>query len=238
MCRQDVPDKVAARKPFTTDANVASADLAFDAILWRNMTALTDIEKENQLLIDFLEGDAIAHNEFPEVMMPRISRTARAIGKDLPEDIREEIAQQTFQNLLFTPPDNFDPARGTAWQFLIGQIWNAEKQVRKSYGFSQRRKKKVLQPAEDSVATAQLPNFVSIDAIEATNLATRNFERNFENEFFVRTVIRKAPKPLASALKLICFEDKTKEQSAKIVGLSRFQLRRQMTNLRSHLMAA
>lgn len=238
MRRQDVPDKVAARKPFTTDANFASADLAFDAILWRNMTALTDIERENHLLIDFLEGNAIAHNEFPEVMMPRISRTASAVGKDLPEDIREEIAQQTFQNLLFTPPGNFNPAHGTAWQFLIGQIWNAEKQVRKSYGFPQRRKKKVLQPTENSAATAELPKFVSIEAIEVTNLPTINFERNVENQFFVRTVICKAPKPLATALKLICFQDKTKEEVAKIVGLSRFQLRRQMTNLRSHFVAA
>jgi hypothetical protein len=216
----------------------ASADLAFDAILWRNMTALTDIEKENRLLIDFLEGDVIAHNEFPEIMMPRITRTALAVGKDLPEDIRKEIAQHTFQNLLLIPSANFNPARGTAWQFLIGQIWNAEKQVRASYGLPQRRKKKVLQSAEDPAATAQLPRVVSIDAGETINLPTGNCERNFEKEFFVRTVIRKAPKPLATALKLICFEDKTKEQAAKIVGLSRFQLHRQIANLRSHLMAA
>lgn len=201
---------------------------------------MTDIEKENQLLVDFLEGDAVARDEFPEVMMPRILRTARAIGKDLPEDIREEIAQQTFQNLLYTPSANFNPARGTTWQFLIGQIWNAEKQVRAAYGFPQRRKKKVLQSGEDSVVEVekQLPKFVSMDAPEAVNLPTGSFERNFEKEFFVRTVIRKAPKPLASALRLICFQDKTKEQAAKIVGLSRFQLHRQLSNLRSQLRAA
>lgn len=238
MCRQDVPDKVAARKPFTTNANVAFADLAFDAILSRNMLVMTDIQKENQLLIDFLEGDTVAHDEFPEMMLRRIQRTARAIGKDLPEDIREEIAQQTFQNLLFTPPANFNPERGTAWQFLIGQILNAEKQVRAAYGFPQRRKKKNSETAEDCSAAARLPKLVSIDATDAINLPTESFERNFQEEFYIRTVIRKAPNSLASALKLICFEDKTKEQAAKVVGLSRFQMHRQIKNLRSQLMAA
>jgi hypothetical protein len=202
------------------------------------MTALTDIEKENRLLIDFLEGDSIALDEFPEVMMPHILRTARAIAKDLPEDIRKEITQQTFQNLLITPSANFNPGRGTARQFLIGQIWNAEKQIRAAYGFPQRRRKKVLQSAEDSAVKKQLPKTVSIDNQESINLPSENFERNFEKEFFVRTVIRKTPKPLASALKLICFQDKTKERAAEIIGISRFQRHRQITNLRSQLRAA
>lgn len=202
------------------------------------MSALNGVEKENQLLIDFLEGDAYARDEFPEMMMQRILRTARAVAKDLPEDIQEEIVQQTFQNLLFTPSANFNPARGTAWQFLIGQIWNAEKQVRAAYGFPQRRKVKASETVEAYAISEQLPKIVSIDNQEAISVATINFEREFESEFFVKTVIRKAPPRLATALKLICFQDQSKEQSAKIVGFSRFQMHRQMKNLRVRLMAA
>lgn len=202
------------------------------------MSALNEIEKENRLLIDFLEGDAYARDEFPEAMMQRILKTARAIAKDLPEDIQEEIAQQTFQNLLFTPSANFNPARGTAWQFLIGQIWNAEKQVRAAYGFPQRRKTKVLEAAETSAISEQLPKIVSINNQAAINAPAINFERKFESEFFVKSVIRKAPPQLATALQLICFRDKNKEQSAKIVGLSRFQMHRQMKKLCVQLMAA
>lgn len=202
------------------------------------MSAITDVENENQLLIDFLEGDATANNKFFEVMNPRILRVARRIAKDLPEDIQEEIAQQTLQNLLFTSPAKFNPARGTAWQFLIGQIWNAEKQVRAAYGYPPRRKKKDFHIAESSTMKAQLPKIITIDAEDTINLPTANFERIFERDFFVMTIIRKAPKPLASVLKLICYQDKTKEQAAKIMGLSRFQLHRQITNLRSQLLAA
>lgn len=217
---------------------LVSADLAFGAILWRSMSDLTEVEKENRLLIDFLESGAVARDAFPEVMMPFILRTARAIAKDLPEDIREEIAQQTFQNLLITSPANFNPARGSTRQFLIGQIWNAEKQIRAAYGFPQRRKKKVLLSVENSAIKNQLTKTVSIDDKETLSVPSENFERNLEKEIYVRTVIRKAPKPLASALKLICFQDKTKEQAADIVGISRFQLHRQLINLRSQLRAA
>lgn len=199
------------------------------------MSALNDVERENQLLIDFLEGDAFARDEFPLVMMPRFLRTARAIAKDLPKDIQEEIAQQTFQNLLFTPSANFNSKRGTARQFLIGQVWNAEKQVRTAYGFPQRKKARV---SEASAISEQLPRIVSIDNHEAIRVATINFERKFENELFVKTVIRKAPPQLSTALQLMCFQGKSKEQSAKIVGLSRFQMHRQMKSLRVRLMAA
>jgi hypothetical protein len=202
------------------------------------MSANTDIENENQLLIVFLEGDSIANYKFFEVMNPRILRTARSIAKDLPEDIQEEIAQQTYLNLLYTPANNFNPERGTAWQFLIGQIWNAEKQVRDAYGYPQRRKKKDLQSIESFTTAKQSPKIISIDTEKTVNLPSVNLEKTLEGEFFVRTVIRKAPKPLASALKLICFQDNSKEQAAKAVRLSRFQLHRQITNLRSQLIAA
>lgn len=202
------------------------------------MSAVTDVENENQLLIDFLDGDAIANDKFFEVMNPRILSTARKIAKELPEDIQEEIAQQTFANLLYTPVSNFNPARGTARQFLIGQIWNAEKQVRATYGLPQRRKKKVSQSTENSSIAERPPKIVSIDSEETISLPTANLEKIFEKEFFVRAIIGKAPKPLASALKLICYQDKTKGQAAKILGLSRFQLHRQITSLRSQLLAA
>lgn len=199
---------------------------------------MTDIENENRLLTAFLEGDAIAYDEFPKRMMPRILRTARAVAKDLPEDIQEEIAQQTFQNLLFTSPGKFDLARGTARKFLIGQIWNAEKQIRAAYDYPARRRKKDSQSVENTATATQFPKIISINAEEAIGLPPVNFEKIFEEKLFVGTVIRKAPKPLASALTLICFQDKTKQQAAEIVGLSRFQLHREITQLRSRLLAA
>lgn len=202
------------------------------------MTALIDIENENRLLIAFLEGDAVARDEFPEKMMPHILRTARAVAKDLPEGLREEIAQQTFQNLLFTSPAKFDPARGTAQKFLIGQIWNAEKQIRAAYCYPPRRREKDSQNVENTVTATRFPKIISIDAEETIGLPAVNFEKTFEEKLFVGTVIRKAPKPLASVLRLIYFQEKTKQQAAEIVGLSRFQIHRQIKHLRSQLLAA
>lgn len=203
-----------------------------------NMTAITDDKTENQLLINFLEGYTNADDNFFELMNPRILRFARRNTRDLPIDIQEEVAQQTFANLLITPVSNFNPERGTAWQFLIGQILNAEKQVRSGYGLPQRRKIKVPEGSDKPTVPKQFTKVVSIDAEETINPQSKSFERNLEGEFLVRTVFRKSQKPLVSALKLIYFQNKTKEQAAKIVGLSRFQMHRQITNLRSQLMAA
>lgn len=195
------------------------------------MTALTISENENYLLLSFLSGDAALAEPFIRIMEPRILRTARSIGRDLPEDLPSEIVQQTFANLLNTKASDFDPSRGTAWQFLIGRIWNAEKQVRTSYGYPLRRKRQDL----ENSPVIERPKFVSIDAGETHDVSTPNYERILEGNIFVATVMQRVPPPLASALRLICYENKTKKEAAKASGLSRFQLHRQLGDMRSQL---
>lgn len=197
------------------------------------MTAPIIFENENDLFLTFLSHDAAAVDTFTRMMAPRILRTARSIGRDLPDDIHAEIVQQTFANLLITQPTDFDPSRGTAWQFLIGKIWNAEKQVRTSYGYPLRRK----QQYTDHSVVADRPKFVSVDAAETMDFTTRNYQGIIEGHIYVATVMRRLPTPLASALRLICYENKTKNEAAKLSGLSRFQLHRQLAVLRSQFVA-
>lgn len=198
------------------------------------MTALTISETENDLLLNFLSGDAFAADTFIKIMEPRILRTARSIGRDLPEDLPSEIVQQTYANLLSTKAADFDPLRGTAWQFLIGKIWNAEKQVRTSYGYPPRRKQQSL----GNPVVAERHKFVAIESVDALESPIPNYDRIFEGNLYVATIMRRVPPPLAAALRLICYEDKSKQEAAKLSGLSRFQLHRQLGDLRSQLVAA
>lgn len=198
------------------------------------MTALTISQTENDLLLGFLSGDAAAAETFTKNMEPRILRTARRIGRDLPEDLPDEIVQQTFANLLANNASDFDPSRGSAWQYLIGKIWNAEKQVRASYGYPPRRNQQNI----DKPVVANRHKFVSIDADKALDISTPNYERAFEGSIYVATVMQRVSPPLASALRFICYENKSKNEAAKLAGLSRFQLHRQLGNLRSQLVAA
>jgi hypothetical protein len=197
------------------------------------MTALIISENENELLLNFLSGDAVAAEPFLKIMEPRILRTARRIGRDLPEDLPHEIVQQTFANLLITKTADFDPSRGTAWQFLIGKIWNAEKQVRTSYGYPPRRKQQNI----DDRVVADRRKFVSVEAVEALESHTPNYGRIIEGNIYVAAIMRRVSPPLASALRLICYENKTKQEAAKLSGLSRFQLHRQLGDLRSQMVA-
>lgn len=199
------------------------------------MATFTNTENENQLLIGFWNGDAFARNEFVIKIMPRIRVESRRIARDLPLDIQEEIAQQTFLNLLIMPSQKFDPVRGTAWQFLIGQIWNAEKQVRRSYNYPQRRTHKENLEVPSHNKSKSFPKFVSFEA-ERYDLPPDEIENTFESCHFVQTVIRKVrPPATAAALRMMCFQDKTKNETAAALGLSRFQLQRKLTALRHEI---
>lgn len=197
------------------------------------MTATIIFENENDLLLNFLSHEPTATDPFIKIMEPRFMRTARRIGRDLPEDIHGEIVQQTFANLLITRSTDFDPSRGTAWQFLIGKIWNAEKQVRLSYGHPIRRREK----EEKRAIVAERPKFVSVEVAAELNLSTPNYQKILDGHMYVATVMRRVPPPLASALRLICYQNKTKKEAAMLSGLSRFQLQRQLIDLRSQLVA-
>lgn len=195
------------------------------------MTASTIIENENDLFFNFLSQDPVASDIFVKTVEPRILRTARRIARDLPADIQLEIVQQTFANLLIAPASDFDPSRGTVKQFLIGKIWNAEKQVRRAYGYPIRRK----QLAGDNATISLRLKFVSLEAAETQHIPARNLAKIFESDFYVATLSRKVSPQLATALRLLCYEDKSKEDAARLSGLSRFQLHRKLGELRSQL---
>lgn len=197
------------------------------------MTASTIFENENDLFLGFLSHDPEANDIFVKLTEPQVLRTARCIGRDLPVDIQIEIVQQTFANLLITPASDFDPSRGTVKQFLIGKIWNAEKQVRRSYGYPIRRK----QPGGSNTAVGDRPRFVSLEAVDTLHIPAPNLAKSFESNFYVATVVRRVSPQLAAALRLLCYEDKSKKDAARLSGLSRFQLHRQLGELRMQLAA-
>lgn len=199
------------------------------------MTARFDNIDENKLLMDFLQRDPNALKEFPQVFNSRILRAARRVARDIPVDIQEEIVSQTFANLLTPARVQFDPSRGTAWQYLIGQILNAEQQVRRLYGFQIRRRNQPKAILESSEWTGQ-PRSISFELLEIPQQSPNNVAEIFERQFYIQTVLSKAPKTVASVLKQMYVYNKTQKQAIQTLGISRFSYYRKLKKFRSTLM--
>jgi len=86
----------------------------------------------NRLLAGFVSRDDKAAEEFKKVASPIVRGLARRFGPDLPADIIDEVVSETYLLLLGRPGRCFDPARGSAREFLFGIVGNAVKNVRAS----------------------------------------------------------------------------------------------------------
>src|SRR5262245_7259743 len=84
-------------------------------------------------LCGFLDRDPSKTNMFIALATPIIKQISRRAAPWLPEDLHDEVINQTFVNLLASPNSSFDPVKTNATKFIRRKLSNALRQVRESY---------------------------------------------------------------------------------------------------------
>jgi DNA-directed RNA polymerase specialized sigma24 family protein len=174
----------------------------------------------------FLAGELGAANEFYKAAKPHILGLARRIAPELPSDIHPEVVNQTFVYLLEGATSKFDPKKGSAKNFLRGYILNAVRHVRATYCAPGRPTRKRNRPVKKKQQQEAFPAVVSLD--------TGTYTQPVAPDCDAETVLNNAPEPLATALELVYFEDKTMSEAAMMLHISRFQLSRQISAYAQH----
>lgn len=188
----------------------------------------------DEQLSRFLAGELGAADEFYEAAKPHILGLARRIAPELPSDIHPEVVNQTFVYLLEGAASKFDPEKGSAKNFLRGYILNAVRHVRATYCAPGRPTRRRNRPDNKKKQQEEFPAVVSLDTGTYTQPVAPNAFATVEAVCDAETVLNNAPEPLATALELVYFEDKTMSEAAMMLHISRFQLNRQIYAYAQH----
>ncbi len=175
-------------------------------------------------LVRFQSGDATATADFETLVLPYLTNLARKIGRQLPDDIQEEIVQQTCLDLLGNSKMKFDPQRATAKKFLVLAVRNAFRKVRADYcapGITTRPAKF----KDDDKQTIQ--TVVSIEELNEGDYATSSGQEII-TRCEVNSLLRVAPAPVAVALERIYYSGDKLNEVAENLGISRFKLSREI----------
>jgi DNA-directed RNA polymerase specialized sigma24 family protein len=184
----------------------------------------------NDLLIDFLAGDPVARDVLPERIQRFLLKQARRLGRDLPDDLQEEVAQQAFENLLRQSPKSFDPDRSSALGFIKLLVRNAVYQVRAMYAPPGKRTRlqRVDRLKEIVVFTAQ-PTTVQLEEVDPDSTASADDPaKGAELRHDAAVVLRLASIPVRTGLVRVHLQEHTLQEVATNLGIDRFKLGRQM----------
>ncbi|MBC8029215.1 MAG: sigma-70 family RNA polymerase sigma factor [Pyrinomonadaceae bacterium] len=184
-----------------------------------------DPKRFDVCLVRFQARDSLATEEFQTLVYPYLINLAHKIGRELPEDLRPEIVQQTCLNLLGNSKMKFDPQRGTAKKFLVLAVRNAFRKVRTDYcppGNPTRPTKQ--DGAEESgdgivVPIDEVPESAYSDSCGDGIIAHCE----------VNSLLKLAPPRVAVALERIYFSGETLIEVAEDLNMSRFKLSRDIS---------
>jgi DNA-directed RNA polymerase specialized sigma24 family protein len=180
----------------------------------------------DRLLAEFVRHDNDAALEFRRVAPPIIRGLARRFGPDLPADVIDEVVSETYLLLLGHAGAAFEARRGSAQKFLFGIVANAVKRVRASYraAASPTRPRKTSADSEQAVVPFDesqhglgqrlLPDAQQVDA--AADIAL---------------LLTGMTAPLAIAIVAVHVDGHTVSRVARILGVSRFKIRRAMRQI-------
>ena len=188
------------------------------------MAVSTDPELFGICLAGFQAGVPHSYEQFEELLRPYLANLARKLARDLPDDLQEEIVQQTCLDLIGNSTAKFELQRGSAKAFLFFAVCNALRTVRANYcspGSPTRRKKS--DDEHESVSSA-----VSIEDL-GYELGTRSAERQITARCDANSLLKKAPPRVAVALKRIHYIGDTLNEVASDLNLSRFKLSREIS---------
>ena len=181
----------------------------------------------DRLLAEFVRHDQDAALEFRRVAPPIIRGLARRFGPDLPADVIDEVVSETYLLLLGRAGAAFEASRGSAQKFLFGIVANAVKSVRASYRPPASRTRqhigrpgseKVVVPFEESqhgLGQRILPDARQVDA--AADVAV---------------LLSGLTAVLAIAIVAIHIDGQDINKVARALGVSRFQIRRAMRQVK------
>jgi hypothetical protein len=187
------------------------------------MTTLSvEARRFGECLVRFQSGDSTGIAEFEVLVRPYLTNLARKIGRQLPDDIQEEIVQQTCLDLLGNSKLKFDPRRATAKKFLVLAVRNAFRKVRADYcppGNTSRPRKSKDQKTIQTV--------VSIEDLDESKYATSCWQEVITRSE-VNSLLRFAPPPVALSLERIYYSGDKLFEVAEDLDISRFKLSREI----------
>lgn len=181
----------------------------------------------NQLLGGFVSREDKAAEEFKKVASPIVRGLARRFGPDLPADLIDEVVSETYLLLLGRPGRSFDPARGSAREFLFGIVGNAVKNVRASNrppGLPTRRRK----DEPELIATPVITFDELLHSGEQRLLPDiRQMEARIDTQALLGTV----GSVLAAAIITIYIRGENASNVSRKLGVSRFQINRALQRI-------
>jgi len=184
-----------------------------------------DPQRFDRCLVLFQSGDPQAAGEFQRVIRPYLTNLARKIGRELPDDIQEDIVQQTCLDLLGNSKMKFDPERANAKKFLVLAVRNAFRRVRADYcppGTPTR-------PAPlNPQAGNPKPIVRSIEELPESIYSDLSGEHTIRR-CEVASVLKLAPEPVAVALERIYYSGDAVIEIAEDLNISRFKLSREIS---------
>jgi hypothetical protein len=194
------------------------------------------------LLITFLQGDPQIREELPSLIHKKLISSARCF---VPSELAEDAVQQMWLLLLRKKPDSFDPSRVSAWKYLQQLLRTGARDVRTSYtppGHRTRPRKdadgKVVENdpvlSLDSAFSAEDNDVENTlyELIADTQDPFEAIDAKLDAEILLSDAQALIPQPVSAALRWIYEHDTGLKESAILFGITRFQLRRGIHQLR------
>lgn len=181
----------------------------------------------NGLLVGFILRDQDAAEHFKKLAPPIIRGLARRFGPDLPADLINEVVSETYVILLGRSGHRFDPARGSAREFLFGIVGNAVKNVRaenRPPGLPTRPRKDEPELAEAGV--------VAFDELlhRGTHRLLPDI-RQIEARFDALALLGTVASVFTAALIAIYIRGENASSVSRRFGVSRFQINRALQKI-------
>src|SRR5262249_4782452 len=156
----------------------------------------------------------------------------------LPDDVRDEIINETLLGVMNTRASTFDPARGSAKTFLAYQARQAARRVRAQYA-QPAEKKRVRRKARAKVDAPALTVVPKKTLLVVDEVAATAFSANLQFETVLATeILASAPMRVRTALIGIHYEGHSLRNVAAAMGVNHGVLSRELTAFATATLAA
>jgi len=192
------------------------------------MAAFDDPAELEWLYAGFLERNPHRSQQFISEVSRFCASLARRYAWSLPADIQQEVVNETVCALLSTRVRQYDPARGTVKKYLTGFVLNAIRRLRV-----------VLYPAlsyametmavDDDKENIHPVRVLTLDEVEAgKECPVVEVELSVITTLDADRILTAAPADVAMALRAVHVDEEPLSGFAKLLGVSRFTLKRRM----------
>lgn len=196
--------------------------------------AVTDEPDLNALILEALRGGHGAASRLFEPAERYALHVVAARAPDLPEDLRDDVFQESMELLLRSKPGAYDPARSSPKWFFRQLLINAIRRVRVGFTLPGQVMRQRGKPGpapvggQEASEAASVP--LSFDEIAGAIPDPGSLDpfAAIEARIDAARVLAAAPSITAEALRLIYLEEVPIENVAAVFLVSRFALRWQI----------